>query len=330
METRKNTGGGLGARPLRAIAACAAMVMTLSGLPAAGQEAAGLTAEELQTLEQAVRDADSGEAARAVAAMEELARRRPDSYAVGYEQGYTLIANGEHGRAAEAFRKLQSHKECDDRAFQMEGNALDYMGRRGDAMRAYRRGLSRFPRSGRLLMEMGNMSLADGDYDTALRLFEQGVEAEPGFASNYYRAAWLLLQSSAAESGLALGEAFLLMEPTGERAETMSRMVCDTYRAMSPRGAATTMRRVAETKRALLSLRRGESESETAGARVRAVEEAIMAAGHWGAYCAWLVRKCDADGLSAWMTFNEAAMESFAEWFGANVKNGELVTAGKR
>lgn len=324
MENRR------GARALRLVAACVAMAAASAHAPAAGQVADGLTDEELQTIEQAAVDADSGEAARAVAAMEALARLHPDSYAVGYELGYTLIANGEYRRAAETFRKLQGHKGSDDRTFQMEGNALDYMGRRGDAMRAYRRGLSRFPRSGRLLMEMGNMSLSDGDYDTALRLYEQGVEAEPGFASNYYRAAWVLLQSSAAESGLALGEAFLLMEPTGERAETMSRMVCDTYRAMSPRGAATTIRRVAETKRALLALRRGESESAAAGARVRAVEEAIAASGHWNAYCAWLVRKCDADGLSAWMTFNEAAMESFAEWFGVNVKNGELRTGGTR
>lgn len=315
---------------LRLLASCAAIVTMSARAPAAGQVADGLTDEEQRTLERAALDADGGEAARAVAAMEALARQHPDNYAVGYELGYTLIANGEYRRAAETFRKLQGHKGCDDRSYQMEGNALDYMGRRGDAMRAYRRGLARFPRSGRLMMEMGNMSLADGDYDTALRLYEQGVEAEPGFASNYYRAAWVLLQSSAAESGLALGEAFLLMEPTGERAETMSRMVCDTYRAMSPRGSATTIRRVAETKRALLALRRGESESATAGARVSAVEDAIVGAGHWTAYCAWLVRKCDADGLSVWMTFNEAAMESFAEWFDANVKNGELRTGRKR
>lgn len=329
METDKSK-ARRGGRARRLMAAFAATVMTLECAPAAGQEATPLTDAELRALEQAARDADNGGAPQAVAAMEELARRRPDSYAVGYELGYTLLANGEYGRAAATFRNLQAHKGCDDRAFQMEGNALDYMGRRGDAMRAYRRGLARFPHSGRLMMEMGNMSLSDGDYDTALRLFEQGVEAEPGFASNYYRAAWVLLQSSAAESGLALGEAFLLMEPTGERAETMSRMVCDTYRAMSPRGSATTMRRVAETKRALLALRRGESESATAGARVRAVEEAIMSAGHWNAYCAWIVRKCDADGLSAWMTFNEAAMESFAEWFGSNIENGELRTTGMR
>ncbi len=317
-------------RALRLVAACATMAVMSALSPAAGQEAAGLTDDELRTMEHAAADADGGEAASAVAAMEALARLHPDNYAVGYELGYTQIANGEYRRAAATFRKLQGHKDCDDRSYQMEGNALDYMGQRGDAMRAYRRGLARFPRSGRLMMEMGNMSLSDGDYDTALRLYEQGVEAEPSFASNYYRAAWVLLQSSAAESGLALGEAFLLMEPTGERAETMSRMVCDTYRAMSPRGDATTIRRVAETKRALLSLRRGESDSSAAGARVRAVEEAIAEAGHWTAYCAWLVRKCDADGLSAWMTFNEAAMESFAEWFGANVKNGELRTGGKR
>ncbi|MDD7725901.1 MAG: tetratricopeptide repeat protein [Bacteroidales bacterium] len=293
-------------------------VMVAAGLVGMATSAAGqLSEQEMRTMEAAAEDADNGYAWRAVEAMEELARKYPESFAVAYELGYAQMANMEYAKAAETFRKLEGHKDADDRVWQMEGNALDYMGRRGDASRTYRRGLERHPKSGRLLMEMGNMRMADGDYDGAVGLFERGIEAEPGFASNYYRAAWLLLQSSTPQSGLALGEAFLMMEQTGERAKTMIKMVGDTYIRMSRRGGEmTTARRVAEAKRAMLAMRRGESDNDKAAEIMTAVEEAIERAGHWYAYCAWLTKESDKDGFGAWMTFHEPDMEAFAVWFG--------------
>lgn len=305
------------------------MVAALACLAGGSECFAQLSEEDARAMEAAAADADGGYAWRAVETLEQMARRHPESYVVAYELGYAQMANMEYAKAAETFRRLESHKEADDRAWQMEGNALDYLGRRGDASRAYRRGLERHPRSGRLLMEMGNMKMADGDYDGAVEMFVRGVEAEPGFSSNYYRAAWLLLQSNMAASGLALGEAFLMIEPTGERAKTMVRMIGDTYMAMARGGDMTTARKVSEVKRAMLATRRGESESDKAAEIMTALEEAIMGAGHWGAYCAWLTKESDRDGFGAWMTFHEQEMESFATWFGGEGGRKREVIFGK-
>lgn len=279
---------------------------------------AQLTPDESETLRQAAIDADDGHPDRAVTAIEKIAHQHPDNYAVAYELGYAHMAAGSYKKAADTFHRIQSFKDADDKAWQMEGNALDYLGRHGDAARAYRRGLERFPRSGRLLMEMGNLSMADAQYDAALHQFLRGIDAEPSFPSNYFRAAWLLLQSNAAESGLAIAEAFMLLEPTGERAKTISQMLGDTYRAMARGGNSTTVRKVAETKKALLAMGRGECESDAVAYHVRQVEQAILDAGHWDAYCAWLTKESDTDGLKAWMSFHEQDMENFALWFGSD------------
>ena len=79
----------------------------------------------------------------------------------------------------------------------------------------------------------------------------------------------------------------------------------------------TELRRVAEKKSRLLDKCRSESACGATGQRVRAVEEAIRAAGHWTAYCAWLTRMGDEARFRGWMGFHENDLERFAEWFGS-------------
>lgn len=281
----------------------------------------GLTAAEEEMLRHAVEAADDGREEEAAEVLLTMRKAHPDNYAVGYELGYALMMKKDYEGAARIFHSLRSHKEADDLTYVMEGNALDYMGRRGDAVRAYREGLGRFPSSGRLMMEMGNIKLSDEQYEVAVEWYVKGVEAEPQLASNYYRAATLLLSSSDAASGLAAGEAFMMLSPSGERSRAMSKALSDAYETLLAADTAvgpglSALRRVAEMKSRLLDSGREEAYGGETGRRVREVEEAIRAAGHWTAYCAWLTRMGDEAKFSGWMAFHENDMERFAQWFG--------------
>ncbi len=300
---------------------------------------AQLTPDESEALRLATIDADDGHADRAVAAIKKIAVRHPDNYAVAYELGYAHMAAGSYKKAADTFHRIQSLKEADDKAWQMEGNALDYLGRRGDAVRVYRDGLKKFPKSGALIMELGTIRMREKDYAGALEMYERGVAADPDYAPNYYRAAWINFHSNAPWDGIAQAERFMVMELKGERVEEMSKMTFDAYAAListavqddkdgtisqaatelgfDPKGGeeAVTLRIACGVKKALHAMR---AEDGSVAASVWDFEERVAGAGHWEAYCRWLLRKGREEEFGAWLSLHEDLMERFAEWMGEN------------
>lgn len=316
------------------IAIIIAIVAASIALPARAQ----LTDEEQARVVAAMEMADNGRADKAVETLAKICEAHPAEAALRYELGYAQMKDYKFGLAAETFRTLRG--EMGDVAYQMEGNALDMAGRRADALRTYREGLGAFPLSGRLRMELGTIRLQEEDYDGALEMYESGIESEPGFASNYYRVAWVLFNSSAPWEGMAYAEAFIVMERKGARVEEMSRMLYEacaaTLRNDAAHGGSAMTRAAAETGyepaadgdrpslRALAAAMRAmsaEDEAEEADAtlaRVVRFEAAVREAGHWDAYCRWLLRKGAEEEFAAWMSLHADMMERFALWLAEN------------
>ena len=181
-----------------------------------------LSEAEMNELGEAMEQSDNGKADKAVKTLTRLAEAHPQENAIRYELGYALLKDYKYADAAATFHALRDVDGMSEMAYQMEGNALDMAGRRGDAVRTYKEGLMRHPSSGRLLMELGTIRMQEEDYDGALALYERGIEADPEFSSNYYRAAWLLFCSDTPEDGIAYGETYIIMAQTGDRVAEMS------------------------------------------------------------------------------------------------------------
>lgn len=298
---------------------------------------AQLTEAETGRMYAAMEMADNGQADKAVAAIESLLTAHPGEAELRYELGYALLKDYQFARAAETFHGLRD--ELGDAAYQMEGNAHDMAGRRGDAMRAYREGLRAHPASGRLKMEIGTVRMQEEDYDGALEMYRSGIESDPAYASNYYRAAWILFNSSAPHEGLAYAEAFMVLERRGERVEEMSAMLYEvlakTLRHTAATGGDAATAAAAEagyspeadgghpTLRTLTAAMKAALNDKTwtgdeTEERVRGFERRVVAAGHWDAYCRWLMRKGAEEEFAAWMSLHEGMMESFALWLADN------------
>lgn len=298
---------------------------------------AQMTEAETSLMYAAMEMADNGQADRAVATMEKLLTAHPAEAELRYELGYALLKDYQFARAAETFHSLRA--EIGDAAYQMEGNAQDMAGRRGDAMRTYREGLRAHPASGRLKMEIGTVRMQEEDYGGALEMYRSGIESEPAFASNYYRAAWILFNSSAPEEGLAYAKTFMVIERRGERVEEMSAMLYEASAKTLCRTAATevdaakagasaagyspeadgdhpTLRALAAAMKAALHGK--EWTGDAAEERVRNFELRVESAGHWDAYCRWLMRKGAEDEFAAWLSLHEGMMEGFALWLADN------------
>ncbi len=285
----------------------------------------------------AIEQADNGGADRAAETLEKLCAKYPSEAALRYELGYAQMKDYRYERAAKTFRSLRGVAEMGALPWQMEGNALDLAGRRGDAVRVYRDGLNRFPNSGALIMELGTIRMQEEDYAGAIEMYERGVAADPDYAPNYYRAAWIHFHSDAPWDGIALAERFMAMELKGERVEEMSQMTFEAYAALirmavkedrdgtialtamelgfttQKEGGGISLRVVCGVKKALHATR---PDGGGVAASVWDFEERVAKAGHWEAYCRWLLRKGREDEFSGWLALHEDLMERFAEWMG--------------
>ncbi len=285
----------------------------------------------------AIEQADNGGADRAAETLEKLCAKYPSEAALRYELGYAQMKDYRYERAAKTFRSLRGVAEMGALPWQMEGNALDLAGRRGDAVRVYRDGLNRFPNSGALIMELGTIRMQEEDYAGAIEMYERGVAADPDYAPNYYRAAWIHFHSDAPWDGIALAERFMAMELKGERVEEMSQMTFEAYAALirltvkedrdgtialtvmelgytpQKEGGDISLRVVCGVKKALHATR---PDDGGVAASVWDFEERVAKAGHWEAYCRWLLRKGREDEFSGWLALHEDLMERFAEWMG--------------
>ncbi|MNW98557.1 tetratricopeptide repeat protein [Pedobacter ghigonis] len=173
---------------------------------------------------------EEGKYDEAIKLLEESQKLDPENIAYTYEIAYSYTAKKEYPKAAEILEKLTEHKAVYDLVFQALGNAYDYMGKPEKAIETYERGLKKFPKSGKIYVELGNIALNRQDFNNALKYYEKGIEMEPTFSSNYYRASKVYLSSSDKIWGMLYGEIFMNLERNSKRTAEISKLLFDTYK----------------------------------------------------------------------------------------------------
>ncbi|MGE5621292.1 MAG: tetratricopeptide repeat protein [archaeon] len=178
-------------------------------------------------LSKAIDTMDQGDVKSAITMLNEACSLDPETPEYLFELGYAYYLNKDYSKAIEILNRTLSMKDVTDQYYQMLGNIYDETGQSDSAIRIYNQGLEKFPNSGRLFLESGNMKKnAPGE---ALRFYEEGINADPEFPSNYYNAAKIYCSSSERLWGVLYGEIFMLLEPGTKRTEKMSKLLFDTY-----------------------------------------------------------------------------------------------------
>lgn len=191
----------------------------------------GLPEESENTLQTAIALIDDNRAGDALNILDKLAEAFPENYYVQYERMYALYALGRYGEVAEMGKNVVKLKNRNELAFQLYGNALDMLGEPEKAQRIYRQGIRQFPEAGELYLELGNLAFAAENYTEALEDFNLGIEADPSFPTNYYRGAYMFLNSDNPIWGLVYAESYILLDPTDNtRFKEMSESAYDCFR----------------------------------------------------------------------------------------------------
>jgi hypothetical protein len=209
-----------------------------------------------------------------------------------------------------------------------------------------------------LYLERGIIPLDDKKYDEALKYFEKGIEAEPGFPSNYYWAAKIYCNSDEPMWGMLYGELFMNLERNGKRTVEISKLLYDTYKSQItfPAPGKTN---VSFTKQVIVEGRKPDkmpytlvyeptiglaAASETvidlnSLDRIRQgflriyfekgfnkeysnvlfdYQDKIAKAGCIEAYNHWLLLQGDQNSFNTWRAQNPAKWQDFLKWFSAN------------
>lgn len=161
--------------------------------------------------------------------LEECEKTDSLEYTYPYEIALAKSYNKDYDGAIKKLIEIKDYKEIRDHYYQLLGNNYDYTGDSAMAMKTYDEGLKKFPKSGRLYLEKGIMNESSKPFE-AIKIYERGIEVEPMYPSNYYRAAKIYLKTNDRLSGLIYGEIFMNLERTTSRTKEMSELLYNGYK----------------------------------------------------------------------------------------------------
>jgi tetratricopeptide (TPR) repeat protein len=198
----------------------------------AGQIGYGQSAKEIarsQGLE-AIKLMDGGKINESIILLEEAEKLDPEMFDYPYERAYAHYLKEDYKKAIKILEKIKDHKDVTERLFQLLGNSYDILKNEKKAFEVYDLGLKLFPNSGILYLEKGNVHWNNEDYPKALSFYEKGIEVDPKFPSNYYRAARIYCNSTEEIWGVIYGEIFMNLERNSQRTAEISKLLYDTYK----------------------------------------------------------------------------------------------------
>lgn len=190
---------------------------------------------------EAIKLIDSGDVDAGIPLLKEAQKLDPANINYPYELGYAYYAKADYKQACKYLEETAKHKDVTDLVFQLLGNSYDNLGKSDKAIDTYEKGLKLFPNSGRLHLELGNVQLMKEEYNKAAAYYEKGIELEPAFPSNYYRAVLLYCSSSEEVWGMIYGELFMNLERNSKRTSEISKLLYDTYTSEIKFTSDTTM-----------------------------------------------------------------------------------------
>jgi tetratricopeptide (TPR) repeat protein len=128
-------------------------------------------------------------------------------------------------------KPLVNRADADVQSFQILGMVYKGIEEKKDCEKMYRQGLKRFPKSGVLYNEYAEV-LGTENGAEAIKLWEKGIEVDPGYSSNYYNACMYYYAKNEKIWSVIYGEIFINLESYSSRTEHIKDMLTDEYKKL--------------------------------------------------------------------------------------------------
>ena len=134
-------------------------------------------------------------------------------------------------KALEVIKPVIDGNDADDQSFQIAGNIYQQMDMPKESEKLYRKGIKKFPDSGPMYNELGELLWAQQDY-SAIKLWEKGIEVDPGFSKNYYNASKYYFLTTNKVWSIFYGEIFINIEPIGNKTPEIKGIILEGYKKL--------------------------------------------------------------------------------------------------
>jgi len=171
----------------------------------------------------------SGDFDNAALVLNKALQANPGDMALQKDLVLAYYYKRDYTRALEALKPVLSRDDADIMAYQIGGNVYKALEEVKEADKMYKKALKKFPASGALYSEYGELLTAQKD-NSAIALWEKGIQADPSYAGNYYNAAIYYYHLKDKIWTLIYGETFVNMEYLTERATEMKNLLLSTYK----------------------------------------------------------------------------------------------------
>ncbi len=141
----------------------------------------------------------------------------------------TYYLKREYAKALEGAKLLIDRDDADVICFQIAGNVYKALEEVKECDKMYKKGLKKFPKSGPLYSEYGELLLSAHN-NTAIDMWEKGIQADPGYGGNYYNAALYYFSTEDRVWSVIYGEIFINMESLSQRGAAMKELLLKAYK----------------------------------------------------------------------------------------------------
>lgn len=132
-------------------------------------------------------------------------------------------------KAREGAVQLIEREDADVICFQIAGNVYKALEEVKECEKMYKKGLKKFPKSGPLYSEYGELLLSAHN-NSAIDMWEKGIQADPAYSGNYYNAALFYFSTEDKVWSVVYAEIFINMESLSPRGAAMKELLLKAYK----------------------------------------------------------------------------------------------------
>ena len=173
-----------------------------------------------------------GDYSNAVLVLNRGLQNNADNLDLQKDLAFAYYLNRDYVRGMEVAKKFPERSDADVQSFQLLGMIYKAVEEVKDCEKMYKTALKKFPNSGTLYNEYGEMMWSKKDYSDAIKLWEKGIEADPGYSGNYYNAAKYYYFTPDKVWVLVYGEIFLNLESYSKRTAEIKNVLLDGYKKL--------------------------------------------------------------------------------------------------
>jgi len=155
----------------------------------------------------------------------------PDNAEIMQELALAYYSTQRNPQALEALKPLLESSKPEETVFQIAGLIYRSSQLPKEAEKNYKSGLKLYPKSGMLHNEYGQlMEIMEPGRGEGIKLWEKGIEVDPGFAANYYHSARYYSMVNNSVWALLYGEMFVNLDSYSNRTIEVKNMLFQFYK----------------------------------------------------------------------------------------------------